>query len=102
VTVTVGIYVVKDNRESANEVGNKVDKSENVLKAKFKKLKSEFKKLKSGVKGIGDRVEGLEQRVMASGNGVYSLMQAAVGNKTLVKEMVAMVEKCQEPGGKDC
>ena len=44
----------------------------------------------------------LEQRAMASGNGVYSLMQAAVGDKTLVKEMVPMVQKCKESGSKDC
>ena len=66
-TVAVGIYVVNDNRESANEVGNKIDNSEKILKAKIKKLKSE-------VKDLGDRVGGLEQIAKASGNGAYSLM----------------------------
>ena len=48
------------------------------------------------------RVGDLETKVDASNHGVYSLMQAAVGDKSLVKEMIKVVEKCKQSGGMDC
>ena len=45
-----------------------------------------IKKLKSKVNDVHGRLGDLETKVNGSNNGVYSLMQAAIGDKSLVKE----------------
>ena len=79
---------MRDNRQTTT-------KSEDNVKAKIKKLKSK-------VNDVHGRVVDLETKANASNNGVYSLMQAAIGDKSLVKEMIESVEKCKQAGGKDC
>ena len=62
-----------DNRQTAtNSAGN---------------LKAKIKKLKSKVNDVHGRLWDLEAKVNASNNGVYSLIQAAMGGKSLAKEI---------------
>ena len=63
---------MRDNRQTTT-------KSEGNLKAKIKKLKSK-------VNGVHGRLWDLEAKVNASNNGV-SLIQAAIGDKSLAKEI---------------
>ena len=77
----VGIYVVRDNRHENRGSRQTTKQSEDNIKAQIKKLKSK-------VNDVHGRVVDLETKANGSNNGVYSLMQAAIGDKSLVKEMI--------------
>lgn len=102
----IGIYITRDNRLTTNDAKRENKEQIDELKLQmdeFKlQVKEQFGEVKEDIEKISKDVQELDQRSLGCLNGVYALMQASVGKKAMLKELVDLIEECEKSGGKNC